>query len=394
MKKYLTLLFILLGLTIIVGNLASANQTTNSTVDDLNDLITSYYNNGVYTKDTKIYLNEAAINDVKYADEDYVIGYFDEANEVIYIAEVLKPITSTVKTYKKSKGTITLANGKVLDAVSAWKYVDNYVPYSDNLIVNEEDEVAIQVENNSLFTSSVLDSDDSIDFYVYNDVILYHTATEETTKFSGSLIIPTDYKAPRVKFNEKIGEDVWYIHAYVDGVAKYVPVDTEDTYPAIISNDAVTEFYAEQLCTYTVKNGVYYIKSIAFGEDEDGNSDCIDTDVSDLNSENDVDYIVANETDITMTKIAGSRFELSGFGKKVELQDYTNIIIRVPGNKDNEYEYFTYGKDDFKASAETVFATATYIISNNGISTKYCSARIYYNIIFNCWMPFYATRAV
>ena len=312
-----------------------------------------------------IYTNEAVINDVKYSDEDYVIGYFDEANEVIYIAEVLKPVTSTVKTYKKSKGTITLANGKVLDAVSAWKYVDNYVPYSDNLIVNEEDEVAIQVENNNLFTSSVLDRDDSIDFYIYDNVILYHTATEETTKFSGSLIIPTDYKAPRVKFNEKIGEDIWYIHAYVDGVAKYVPVDTEDTYPAIISNDAVTEFYAEQLCTYTVKNGVYYIKSLAFGEDEDGNSDCIDTDIADLNSEDDVDYIVTNETDITMTKIAGSRFELSGFGKKVELQDYTNIIIRVPGDKDNEYEYFTYGKDDFKASAETVFATATYIISNN-----------------------------
>ena len=312
-----------------------------------------------------IYTNEAVINDVKYFDEDYVIGYFDEDNEVVYIAEVLKPITSTVKTYKKSKGTVTLANGKVLDAVSAWKYVNNCPSYSNDLIVDIEEEIAEQVNNSNLFTSAVLDSDNEIEFYVYNNVILYHTAVSETTKFSGNLIIPTDYKTPRVKFNEKIGEDIWYIHAYVDGVAKYIPVETDDIYPAIIVNGEVAPEYAEQLCTYSVKNGVYTISSLAFGEDEDGAPDCIDTEIADLNSDENIDYIVANASNITMTKIAGSRFELSDFARKVELQNYTEIIIRVPGSKEGEYEYITYGKDDFKASANTIFTTATYIISNN-----------------------------
>lgn len=312
-----------------------------------------------------IYTNEATISGAKYSDEDYVIGYFDKDNEVVYIKEVLTPITSTVKTYKTSKGTITLTNGKVLDATSAWKYVTNYAPYTENIIVNEEDEIAAQVENNNLFTPTILDSNDNIDFYVYNNVILYHTATKEIAKFSGNLIIPTDYKEPRVRFNEKTGEDIWYIHAYIDGVAKYVPVDVEDTYPAIIVDNKVSNAYAEQLCTYTVKNGIYTIASLAFGEDEDGAPDCIDTAIEELNSEDNIDYIEANKENVTMTKIAGSRFELSNFGKKVELQDYTEIIIRVPGDKDGDYEYLTYGKEDFKASANTVFTTATYIITNN-----------------------------
>lgn len=311
-----------------------------------------------------IYTNEAVVSGVRFYDEDYVIGYFNENNETVYVAEVIKPTVSTIKTYKPSKGTITLDNGDVIDAVSAWKYVDNYYSITDELVVDMKDEIAEQVAANPLFTPAVLDSDDEIEFYVYNNVILYHTATKDTNKYTGNLIIPIE--ALDRAFDKETGKRTWYIKAFVDGEIKdSIAIETEDVYPAIIDNNSLTSAYENQLCTYVVKNGIYTISSLAFGEDEDGAPDCIDTAIEDLNSEDNIDYIVADATNVTMTKIAGSRFELSGFSKKVELQNYTEIIIRVPGDKDGEYEYITYGKDDFKASADTVFATATYIVSNN-----------------------------
>lgn len=312
-----------------------------------------------------IYTNEAVVSGARFSDEDYVIGYFNENNETVYVAEVIKPTVSTVKTYKSSKGTITLGNGDVIDAVSAWKYVNNYSSITDELVVDMEDEIAKQVAASPLFTPAVLDSDDEIEFYIYNDVLLYHTEVTEASKFSGNLIIPTDYKEPRFKFDAEAGKDVWYIHAYVDGIAKYVPVETEDVYPTIIVNNDISNAYAEQLCTYTIKNGLYVISSLAHGEDEDGAPDCLSSDIAVLNSEKSADYIAYDKTNVSMTKVAGSRFTLGDEARKVELQNYTNIIIRVPGDKDNEYEYLTYGKSDFTASANTIFDTATYILTNN-----------------------------
>lgn len=312
-----------------------------------------------------VYTNEATITGVEFKDEDVVIGYYNTDADLVHVAAVLKPTVSTVKTYKSSKGTITLSNGDVIDAVSAWKYVANYSTITNDIVVDAKDELNAQVAASPLFTPAILDNNDEIEFYVYNDVLLYYTAVDEVSKFSGNLIIPNNNKPINEVFSPELGNTFTYINVYVDGKEKYVPIETKDIYPAIIVDDKVSEDYAEQLCTYTVKDGLYIISSLAFGKDEDGAPDCLSSEVSVLNSDKPADYIAYNKTDVSMTKVAGSRFTLGDETRKVELQNYTNIIIRVPGDKDGEYEYLTYGKSDFTASAETVFDTATYILTNN-----------------------------
>lgn len=310
-----------------------------------------------------IYTNEASVSGKKFKNEDYVIGYYDINNEYVYIKEVIKPITTKVKKYQKSEGTITLDSGDYVDAVSNWKLVNNFNPITSNLIVNEKEEISAQVDNNALFVPSILDSKENIKFYIYDDVILYHTAENESNTYAGNLIIPIE--ALDVAFDKDTGKRTWYIKAFINGEVKdSIAIETEDVYPAIIENNTLTSAYENQLCTYTKRNGIYTISSLAFGEDEDGAPDCLSKEIEILNSEKPTDYI-AIEDEVTMTKVAGSRFELSSETRKVELQANTEIIIRVPEDKNDEYEYLVFGKEDFNSSVETVFDTVTYILGNN-----------------------------
>lgn len=64
MKKYLILLIVTFGLVLFTGYKVNANAKANETVSELNALVEAYYNDGVYTKDTEIFLNQEAVNEL------------------------------------------------------------------------------------------------------------------------------------------------------------------------------------------------------------------------------------------------------------------------------------------------------------------------------------------
>lgn len=306
--------------------------------------------------DDIVYTNEATITGADFKDEDYVIGYFNQDANYIDIYKVIKPISAEVKGYSAKNGTITLTNGKTYDAYSSWKLLENFrkdfKPYEEN--------------KPSLKADNVILKNDT--FYIYNGIIL-NTEIEETyVEYTDNLIIPMNIKTPRIEFNSKTGEDTTYIYAWIDGETKYIPVVTEDIYPAIIDkNNKVSGKYAEQLCTYTLRNGIYTITSLGYAEDEDGISEAMETDASKLNTEKKVQIIVLNnpEEEVTMTKYAGSRFTLSNLTNKVMLEDYTRIIVKIWDSEKDEYEFVEYSAEDFTASVESKIETITYIVAND-----------------------------
>ena len=63
MKKILSLLFICLSL-LLVNVFTSIKTEASESKPSVNDLFNQYYNDGYYVKDTTIYLNESAINEL------------------------------------------------------------------------------------------------------------------------------------------------------------------------------------------------------------------------------------------------------------------------------------------------------------------------------------------
>lgn len=320
-----------------------------------------------------IYTNEAKVTGEKFADEDYVIGYFDEDLEIVKVAAVIKPTVSSVKNFKKKDGTITLTNGDKVDAVSAWKLFGGNFDEDDIVwdLDAKKDEI---VENSDLFDTAVLDDSDEYEFYIYNGMLLMDADVDTNVKFTENLIIPTDLegtKAPRSSFDSVAGEDTWYVYAWVDGKVKYVPVETEDTLPGIIDNNGgLTDKYADKLCTYSVDaDGIYTIKSLGYDVDDDTkaakNIEKDDITVLDDDKDDDIQFYV-DDDEGTITKNA-SRFTVGTFERSLVLKSYTTIVIRVYDEDEDEYTYEEYDASNFTKSLDedVVLENMTYVVGNN-----------------------------
>ena len=315
-----------------------------------------------------IYTQEATVLGEEFADEDYVIGYFSAELELVNVVAVVKPTVDTISNYKKATGMITLGSGDVVDAVSAWKLLATKEEYDASDIVWDEDAlIAAAVTDNWFFSADALD-DEEVELYIYDGVLLYSDAVNNSTKYTENLIIPTDIKNVRNSFNSATGEDTWYVYAWVDGTTKYVPVVVEDVYPEIIDEDAeeLNAEYLNKLCTYTVDaDGVYTISSLGYAVDEDDDFVGIPGEFEDDEDEDAQLYGELAET--TITKVAGSRYTVEGLGD-VNFNANTKIIIRVETVEDDgdvKYEYVEYDATSFTKSLDSTLENVSYILGNN-----------------------------
>jgi hypothetical protein len=134
---------------------------------------------------------------------------------------------------------------------------------------------------------------------------------------------------------------------------------------------ALAEEYNLQLCTYSIDaDGIYTIKSLGFDVDDDEDEEyngVENEDTSVLDGDEEEQFIVVGDTDVTMVKKAGTRFELEGasLDRDVVLKSYTKILVLTYDVQDEEHVMVEYDATSFKASAETAFSTVTYLVSNN-----------------------------
>jgi len=340
-----------------------------------------------------IYTNEAYVMGADFVDEDYVLGYFDFDTNVVKVAEVVKPTVSAVSKIKSSTGSIVLADGTPVNVGSAWTLVNNIAPaitYDDGEsyeayydVVYEDsfnDFVLMTANATGLLNAERLDEEEA-EFYIYDGKVLYFDGIDDNLKFTENLIIPLQVNdnTPERTFNSETGARVWYIYAWVDGECKYVPVETEDALPEVIDGGELTAEYDMQLCTYSVDaDGIYTIKSLGYDVDDDdeeykgiakdGVNDTNDDGEFILDTdEEDEQFIVLGDEGVTMTKKAGTRFELDGgsLDRDVVLKSYTKILVLTYDAEEDEYEMVEYDATSFKASAETAFDTVTYLVANN-----------------------------
>jgi len=339
-----------------------------------------------------IYTNEATLLGEKFENEDYVIGYYDNENNVVKVATVLKPVTATIKSYKGAEKTITLSDNTTVAVDDAWKYVVNYAPASVEYDVKYEGFTAFDALLHAEYIN-----DEEINLYIYDGVVFHQEGAKSANlTFTNNLIIPTTYSkkgvSPRTvdqKFDADLGEYVTRIYAWVDGDLKWVTVETEDVYPAIINEagNAVEAEYLDQLCTYTVDaDGIYTITSLENALDEDdkhiginwgyndadewvelGDAVLADTDDDDL-------QFLGKADNVYLTKFAGTRFDLEGadLGYRFNFTDYTKIIIKNTkhaGTEDEKVEYIEYDATTFNTSSEVELNNVAYIVANDADST-------------------------
>jgi len=390
----------------------------------------------IYTNEAKFVLGE------EFADEDFVIGYFSEEMETVYVHAVVKPTIDTLDSYRQSKGTITLGNGDVVDVTGAYKLLANiqpleevvydveYVPYF-GVDFDAEAQFDYQIRACELFDNDLID--DEYEFYIYDGVLLAYGDVDSNFKFTENLIIPTDLyyeysfdadedgeiaddgsedyttaqmvfdnddeivREPEEAFDAEAGK-VWYIYAWVDGKTRYVPVVTEDVEPNLIDNNGqIAPEYLNKLCTYSVdEDGVYTIKSLGYDVDDDDvdvyegvNRDGLWIDANDNGEYDDGEELYENFDEFeglaaldnkkkedlqyyvddqagTITKVAGSRFEIPGFDRSVDLKAYTKIIIRVFDVEEQEFTYSVFDASTFKKSLDNgALTNVSYIVSNN-----------------------------
>lgn len=323
-----------------------------------------------------IYTNEATVVGEEFADEDVVIGYYSAENEFVKVAAVVKPVVSTIDNYSKRNGTLTLGNGDVVDAVSAWKLLGHVDPTEE--VVFDEDAVKDEIVENEegYFTAAVLDSEDELELYVYEGVLLFGTEVDTVSKFSENLFIPTEIKGIKEgPFDPATGSVTYYIYAYVDGDVKYVPVaiDEDIDNPIVDEDGNYNSDYTDTLCTYSVKDGIYTIVPLEFDLMSDGDveKEALSTDESLLDDDKKEEQVFVSDLGNTIKKVAGSRFDI-GFEKAdVDFKSYSKIIIRVYDEDEDEYEYVEYDASSFKKSLheDASLENMKAIVSNNTKST-------------------------
>ena len=346
-----------------------------------------------------IYTNGATVLGAEFADEDYVIGYFDPYTRTVKVAEVIKPTVATIKNFKERTGDIVLAGGEKVNATSAYKLLYNMHPYAFDgsyaqytPVFDAEAQVEFEVANNDLFNDQYIG--DEVELYIYNGVVLFDKGVDMNLKFTENLVIPTTLegqKPVRMQFNAETGDDTYYVYAWIDGETRYIPVDHEDVEPELIDTNAIefaNDLYEDRLCTYVYADGLYTIKSLGEDlDDEDLTYVGVEKDDETVLDDDDADnqFYVIEDAGLAMDKKAGTRFELVGaanFDRFVDLKSYTKVVVRTwdfddkngdgtqDAGEEDVYEYVELAAADFTDDMENAFDYAEFVVSNNPDSVK------------------------
>ena len=322
-----------------------------------------------------IYTQEATVIG-EYADEDVVIGFFDEALKIVKIAAVVKPTVDTIASFKKADGTLTLASGAKVDAAAAWGLLANNVALLDEVVFDADAKRAEVVAESELFTLAALDEEETMEFYVYDGKLLLTSEVNTVAKFTENLIIPTEIKPVKeAPFNPDADNEVYYVYAWVDGTMKYVQVElNDDNTPWVTDGANVATEYLNKLCTYTVKDNIYTIYPLSTNvvdEDDDVVSEALAAVDSGVLAETEKeDQVYTAELGTTITKVAGSRFDI-GADFDVDFKSYTKIIIRVE-DEEGDFEYVEYDAASFKKSLDedVELDNMQAVVANNPDSVK------------------------
>ena len=350
------------------------------------------FNGNGYTDDGKtVYINEAVIEGEKIKDEDFVLGYFNEDANYIKAAKVIEAVKATVTDIKKSTNTITLSTGDKVSAIDAWKLVANYNEDArledKGYVVNDVDWDQLTDKNKlqlqHLVSAAAYDSD-SIEFYVYDGVVLYQEGVDSKITFDKNLIIVTpdpdennDYIQDGA-FSATTGRTT-YVHVWVDGTEKWVPVDTEaDVWPNIKTETAE---YLNKVATYTVdSDGLYTIKLLGNAYDDkkmDADSYIgLNTDESKLDDEDDdtIQYLYEGAGTEHLTKQVGKRFKSDGGNfKRTFVVDKNSIILirnEYPDGADTVVNFAQYTADTLTETITNDLTNVQIVVSNNPDSTR------------------------
>ena len=358
-------------------------------VDD-NDSYT--FNSEGYTSDGKtVYINEAVIEGEKIKDEDFVLGYFDKEANYIKAAKVIEAVKATVTDIKKSTNSITLSTGDKVSAIDAWKLVANYNADADlaakGYVVNDVDWAQLNDKNDlkSLVSAAAYDSD-NIKFYVYGGAVLFQEGVDSNITFDKNLIVVTpdpdennDYIQTGA-FSATTGRTT-YVHVWVDGTEKWVPVDTDaDVWPNIKTD---IDEYVNRVATYTVdSDGLYTIKLLGNAFDEkDKNADSyigLNKDESKLDDEDDdtIQYLYEGSKTGTeyLTKQVGKRFKSVGgsFNRTFVVDKNSIILIRAEydDGDDHVVDFVQYTADTLTETITNELKNVQLVVSNNPNSTR------------------------
>lgn len=356
-------------------------------VDD-NDSYT--FNGNGYTADGKtVYINEAVIEGEKIKDEDFVLGYFDKDANYIKAAKVIEAVKATVTDIKKSTNTITLSTGDKVSAIDAWKLVANYNADADlaakGYVVNDVDWDQLNDKNKlkDLVSAAAYDSD-SIKFYVYGGAVLFQEGVDSTITFDKNLIVVTpdededDTYIQNGAFSATTGRTT-YVHVWVDGTEKWVPVDTEaDVWPNIKTD---IDEYVNKVATYTVdSDGLYTIKLLGNAFDEkDKNSKSyigLNKDESKLDDEDDdtIQYLYEGTGIEHLTKQVGKRFKsIDGSFNRTFVVDKNSIILirnEYMDGTDKIVNFAQYTADTLTETITNDLTNVQIVVSNNPDSTR------------------------
>ena len=356
-------------------------------VDD-NDSYT--FNSEGYTVDGKtVYINEAVIEGEKIKDEDFVLGYFDKDANYIKAAKVIEAVKATVTDIKKSTNTITLSTGDKVSAIDAWKLVANYNEDADlaakGYVVNDVDWAQLNDKNDlkSLVSAAAYDSD-SIKFYVYDGAVLFQEGVDSNITFDKNLIVVTpdededDTYIQNGAFSATTGRTT-YVHVWVDGTEKWVPVDTEaDVWPNIKTD---IDEYVNKVATYTVdSDGLYTIKLLGNAFDEkDKNPDSyigLNKDEDELDDEEDdtIQYLYEGAGAEHLTKQVGKRFKsIDGSFNRTFVVDKNSIILirnEYMDGTDKIVNFAQYTADTLTETITNDLTNVQIVVSNNPDSTR------------------------
>lgn len=370
---------------------------------------------GYYDGIPYIYTNGTTVIGEEFNDGDLVIGYYSYDTEVVKIAEVVPAVTQTLDGFRKTTGTITLGNGDVVDVTSGYQLVQNLPIYSGEIAFDHDKEFGYQVESHADLMDSA-NVGEQFNFYIYNGVLLAYEEIDNSLKYDGTLLIPTDFeysyqikdewydtydnedvlRYPVESFDDEYGK-IWYIYAWVDGKTKYIPVVTEDVEPRLIWDYTLSYEYKDKLCTYTIgEDGVYTIRSLAYDVDDSDPwiYEGINRDGLEGEYDNGYEYagykvlddgyddslqFYAYSDEAEITKVAGSRHSLSCFDRALDFNSNTKIVIRVYDVKEESFQYAVYSSSDFTARGdETVFTNVSFVVENNPYSVSREKLLVFY----------------
>ena len=356
-------------------------------VDD-NDSYT--FNVEGYTSDGKtVYINEAVIEGEKIKDEDFVLGYFDQEANYIKAAKVIEAVKATVTDIKKSTNSITLSTGDKVSAIDAWKLVANYNADADlagkGYIVDDVDWAQLSDKNDlqSLVSAAAYDSD-SIKFYVYDGAVLFQEGVDSNITFDKNLLIVTpdaddnDSYIQDGAFSATTGKTT-YVHVWVDGAEKWVPVDTDaDVWPNIKTD---IDKYLNKVATYTVdSDGLYTIKLLGNAYDDKKMTEDsyigLNKDESKLDDEDDdtLQYLYEGNGTEYLTKQVGKRFKSVGgdFNRTFVVDKNSIILIRneYMDGEDKVVDFVPYTADTLTETIENDLSNVQIVVSNNPDSTR------------------------